>query len=105
MFLVEKKEYIGIFCFLRENVYHTTNMHFKSCMHFLFVSSINAYKCHIIKFLLTLLARYVQRNIGPRPFCTTLPLRARSVQQRPRSDISLYRPRVRLIRNYYLIII
>ena len=28
-------------------------------MHFLFVSSINAYKCHIINFLLTSLARYV----------------------------------------------
>jgi hypothetical protein len=26
-------------------------------MHFLFVSSINAYKCHIINFLLTSLAR------------------------------------------------
>ena len=22
---------IGIFCFLRPNVYHATNMHFKSC--------------------------------------------------------------------------
>ena len=26
-------------------------------------------KCHIINFLLTSLARYVQRNIGPRSFC------------------------------------
>jgi hypothetical protein len=39
-------------------------------MHFLFVSSINAYKCHIINFLLTSLARSLQRNIGPRSFCT-----------------------------------
>ena len=74
-------------------------------MHFLFVSSINAYKCHIINFLLTSLARYVQRNIGPRSFCTNLALRVRSVQKRPRSDISLYRPRVRLIRSYYRLII
>jgi hypothetical protein len=59
-------------------------------MHFLFVSSINAYKCHIINFLLTSLARYVQRNIGPRSFCTNLALRARSVQKSPRSDIALY---------------
>ena len=49
-------------------------------MHFLFVSTINAYKCHIINFLLTSLARYVQRNIGPRSFCTNLALRAGSVQ-------------------------
>jgi hypothetical protein len=27
------------------------------------------YKCHIINFLLTSLARYVQRNIQPRSFC------------------------------------
>jgi hypothetical protein len=33
-------------------------MHFKSCMHFLFVSSINVYKCHIINFLLTSLGIY-----------------------------------------------
>jgi hypothetical protein len=72
-----------------------------SNMHFLFVSSINAYECHIINFLLTPLARYVQRNIGPQSFCTNLALRARSVQKRPRSDISLHRPRVRLIRSYY----
>ena len=38
---MEKKDYIGIFCFLRPNVYHATNMHFESCI-FLFVSSINA---------------------------------------------------------------
>ena len=36
-------------------------------MHFLFDSSMNAYKCHIVNCLLTSLARYVQRNIGPRP--------------------------------------
>jgi hypothetical protein len=59
------------------------------------------YKCHIINFLLTSLARYVQRNIGPQSFCTNLALRARSVQRRPRSDISLYIPRVRLIRSYH----
>ena len=46
-------------------------------------------------------SQYVQRNIGPRSFCTKLALRARSVQKSPRSDISLYRPRVRLIRSYY----
>ena len=39
------------------------------------------YKCYIINFLLTSLARYVQRNIGPRSFCTNLALRARSVQK------------------------
>ena len=50
-------------------------------MHFLFVSSINAYQCHIINFLLTSLARYVQRNIGPRSFCTNVALPARSVQR------------------------
>jgi hypothetical protein len=57
-------------------------------MHFLFVSSVNA-KCHIINFLLTSLAWSLQRNIGPRSFCTNLALRARSVQKRPRSDIYL----------------
>ena len=39
-------------------------------MHEFLVSSINAYKCYIVNFLLTSLARYVQRNIGPRSFCT-----------------------------------
>ena len=34
-------------------------------------------------------------------FCTNLALRARSVQKRPRSNISLYRPRVWLIRRKY----
>jgi hypothetical protein len=33
------------------------------------------YKCHIINLLLTSFARYVQRNIGPRFFCTNLALR------------------------------
>ena len=51
---------------------------------------------YIINFLLTSLARYVQRNIGPRSFCTNLT----PVQKRLRSDISLHRPRVRLIRSY-----
>jgi hypothetical protein len=32
---------------------------------------------------------------------TDLALRARSAQKRPWSDISLYKPRVRLIRSYY----
>ena len=50
-------------------------------MHFLFVSSINAI-LHIINFLLTSLAWYVQRNIGPLSFCTNLPLRARSRQKK-----------------------
>jgi hypothetical protein len=98
-FLVGKKESIGIFCFLRPNVYNATNMHLKSCINFLFVSSINANNCHIINFLLTSLARYLQRNIGPRSFCTNLALWARSVRKRPRSAISLYRPRVQLIRS------
>ena len=68
-------------CFLRPNVYRATNMHFKSCR-FLLVSSINAYKCHkTVNFLLTSLARSLQKNIGPRSFCTNLALRARSVQK------------------------
>ncbi len=33
--LVEKKEYIGIFCF-QPNVYHGTNIHFKLCISCLF---------------------------------------------------------------------
>ena len=47
------------------------------------------YKCHIINFLLTSLARCVQINIGPQPFCTNLALRSRSVEKRPWSKISL----------------
>jgi hypothetical protein len=73
---VEKKEYIGIICFLQPNVYHATmcisNHAFLVCFE---------YKCHIINFLLTSLAWYVQRNIGPQSFCTNLPLRARSRQK------------------------
>ena len=38
--------------------------------------------------------------IGARSFCTKLGLRAWSVQKTPWSDISLYIPRVRLIRCY-----
>ena len=54
-------------------------------------------------FLLPLLvAPSVQRNVGPRLFCTDLALRARSVQKRRQFDISLYRPRARLIRSYYI---
>jgi hypothetical protein len=73
------------------------NMHFKSCISCLFQVYKCLYKCHIINFLLTSFARYVQRNIGPQSFRTNVALRARSVQKRPRSDISLYRPRARLI--------
>ena len=70
-------------------------------MYFLFVSCINAYKCHTTNFLLiTSLARYLQRYIEPPSFCTNLALWAQSVQKRHRSDISLYRPHVRLIRSY-----
>jgi hypothetical protein len=72
---VEKKEYIGILCFLPPNVYHGANVRAFQIMHFLLVSSINAFKCHIINFLLTSLARYVQRNIGPQSFCTNLAFR------------------------------
>jgi hypothetical protein len=49
---------------------------------FLVCFGINAYKCHIINFLLTSLARYVERNIGPRSFCTNIALRARSAQKK-----------------------
>jgi hypothetical protein len=81
MVLSARKEYIGIFCFPPKCVPRTLLICIIAfqIMHFLFVSSINAYKCHIINFLLTSLARSLQRNIG----------RARSVQKRPRSNISL----------------
>ncbi len=81
------------FLFLRPSVYHATNAF--QIIHFLFVSSINALN-HIINFLLPSLVRSVQRNIGHPSFCAKLALRARSVQKRLRSDISLYRPRVLL---------
>ena len=58
-------------------------------MHFLFFSNINAYKCHIINFLLTSFARYVQRNIGPRSFCTNLVLWG-SVTDGPFSERPVY---------------
>ena len=61
-----------------------TNMNFKLCIIFLFVSSINAYKCHIINFLFTSLALYMYTekcSIGPWSFCTNLALWARSVQK------------------------
>ena len=108
------KEYIGILGGFFDRMCTTSTTLLVAwafqIMHFLFVSSINAYKCHIINFLLTSLARSLQRNIGPRFFLQTnlalrnKPLepgylRARSVQKRPRSDISLYRPRVLLIRS------
>jgi hypothetical protein len=64
---VERKEYIAIFCFLRSNVHHATNMHFKSYISCLF-------SCHIIDFLLTSLAWSLQGNIGPRSLCTNLAL-------------------------------
>ena len=40
-------------------------------------------------FIKTSLAQCVQRNIGLRSFCTNLAIRDRSIQKRPRSDISL----------------
>jgi hypothetical protein len=69
-----KEGHIGIFCFLLPNVYHATNSNHAFLVCF-------KYRCHIINFLLTLLAWYVQRNIGPRSFCINLALRARSVQK------------------------
>ena len=75
------------------HVYHATNMHFLNHDFLGVFSSINANKCHIINYLLTSLARYAQRNIGSRSFCTNLVL-----QKRPGSVISLYTPHVRLIR-------
>ena len=58
--ILSGKEGIDIFCFLRPNVYHATNIHFKSCLSWGFFT--NANKCHIINFLLTSLARNAQRN-------------------------------------------
>ena len=45
-------------------------------------------------------SRSVQRNNRPRSFCSNLALRALSVQKRARSDLSLYRSRVWLIRSH-----
>ena len=73
-------------------------------------------KCHMINYLLTSIARSLLENIKTRYFpiktllsvnrqllLTSLDQWAESVQKRPRSNISLYRPRTRLIiRSYYL---
>jgi hypothetical protein len=48
-----KEGNIGIFCFPQPNVYVPRYSYAFQVMHFFFVSSINAYKCHIINFLLT----------------------------------------------------
>ena len=53
------------------------------------------------KLFINLACLVFKRNIGPRSFCDKPPPTARSVQKRPRSDISLQRPRARLIRSYY----
>ena len=52
-----------------------------------------------LKLFIYSLAQYMQRIIGPRSFCTNLASRAQTVQKRLGSDISLYRPHVKLIRN------
>ena len=52
--------------------------------------------CHIIKNLLTELARAVPGNIGPRSFLYGPPL-ARSILSRPRANIPQYGPRPRLV--------
>jgi hypothetical protein len=83
MVLVEKKEYIGICCFLRPNVIFISNHAFLICF---------KYKCHIINFLLTSIAWYVQRYFGPRSLYTNLARRARSVKKKDLGSIfSLYR--------------
>ena len=84
---MEKKEYSLVFFVFFDQM--CTMLLICISNHAFFVCS--KYKCHIINFLLTSLARYVQRNIGPRSFCTNLALQAQSVQKRPRSDISLYK--------------
>jgi hypothetical protein len=43
------------------------------------------------KLFINLACSVCTENIGPRSFCTNLALQARSVQKRPRSDISLYK--------------
>jgi hypothetical protein len=89
-FLVKKKEYIGIFVFFDRMC---TTLLICISNHVLFVSSINAYKCHIINFLLTSLAGYMcrersdfdlfvqtspyglglyKKDLGPIFFCTDL---------------------------------
>jgi hypothetical protein len=79
---------LAIFVFF-DQMFTTLLIYSFQIMYFSVVSSINAYKSHIINFLLTSLALSLQTNIGPRIFCTNLALRARSVQKRPRPDISL----------------
>jgi hypothetical protein len=63
--LVEKKEYISIFFVFFDQMCTTlliciSNHVFLICF---------KYKCNIINFLLSSLARYVQRNIRPWSFC------------------------------------
>ena len=53
-------------------------------------------ECHIIKNLLTELARAVPGNIGPRSFLYGPPL-ARSILSRPPANIPQYGPRARLV--------
>ena len=55
-------------------------------------------ECHIIKYLLTELARAVSGNIGPRSFLYG-PRCARSVLSRPRANIPQHDPRARLVRG------
>jgi hypothetical protein len=80
-----KEGNIAIFCFLRSNVYHATNMHFKSSIY----SVCFEYKCHIINFLLTSLAWSLQRNIGPSPFLYRPIPWGEVCTKRPRFDTSL----------------
>ena len=71
-------------------------------MHFLFASSLCLMPHNKLFINLGLLGLYILRNIGPLSFCTNFALQAQAVQKRPRSDISLYRARVHLVRSYYL---
>jgi hypothetical protein len=61
---VEKKEYIGIFCFLRPNVYHATNICISYHAFLVCFKYKCLYKCHIINFLLNSLAHYEYRGIS-----------------------------------------
>ena len=55
-------------------------------------------QCHIINYLLTVLALAVPGNIGPRSFLYG-PRCARSVLSRPRANIPQYGPCTRLVRG------
>jgi hypothetical protein len=79
---VEKKEYIGIFCFLRPNVYHASKMYSNHAFPVCF-----EYKCHIINFFINLaclvcIEKYRTSVFLYKPRCT--------------KKTSVYRPRVRL---------